>query len=69
MAWVDVDYPDLQPDNERTALAQRLDMYRAIAAGALAGIDWDDASSQLLPDALGGYEQAPVEVLHVPVAW
>ena len=49
MAWVDVDYPDLQPDNERTALAQRLDMYRAIAAGALAGIDWDDASSQLLP--------------------
>lgn len=42
-------YPDLRPDNERSALVQRLDQYRAIAAGALADVSWPQASARLLP--------------------
>jgi hypothetical protein len=41
--------PDLQPENERTALVQRLDQYRAIAAAALIDLPWDEASTRLLP--------------------
>ena len=41
--------PDLQPDNERTALLQRLDYYRAIVAAALVDVPWRQASARLLP--------------------
>ncbi len=49
MSAVPPPHPDLQPGDERTALEQRLDQYRAIAAAALVGLSWDDASSRLLP--------------------
>ena len=42
-------HPDLQPGDERTALVQRLDQYRAIATAALIDLEWDDASARLLP--------------------
>ena len=41
--------PDLQPEDERTALVQRLDQYRAIAVAALVDVAWDPASTRLLP--------------------
>jgi hypothetical protein len=41
--------PDLQPEDERTALVQRLDQYRAIAAAALVDVPWEQASARLLP--------------------
>ena len=41
--------PELQPEDERTALVQRLDQYRAIAAAALTDLQWDEASTRLLP--------------------
>jgi hypothetical protein len=41
--------PDLQPVDERTALVQRLDHYRAIAAAALLEVSWEDATAHLLP--------------------
>lgn len=41
--------PDLQPDDERTALVQRLDQYRGIAAAALVDVPWEQASARLLP--------------------
>jgi len=41
--------PDLQPEDERTALVQRLDQYRAIAAAALVDVPWEHASARLLP--------------------
>jgi hypothetical protein len=41
--------PDLTPQDERTALVQRLDQYRAIAAASLADLAWEAASSRLLP--------------------
>ena len=41
--------PDLQPEDERTALVQRLDQYRAIAVAALADAPWDRLSTRLLP--------------------
>lgn len=41
--------PDLQPADELTALLQRLDQYRAIAAAALAEVPWEQASARLLP--------------------
>lgn len=41
--------PALQPGDERTALVQRLDQYRAIAANALAEAPWAQASARLLP--------------------
>ncbi len=41
--------PDLQPEDERTALGQRLDQYRAITIAALAGVPWEVASTRLLP--------------------
>jgi hypothetical protein len=44
-----IDLPDLQPADERTALVQRLDHYRAIAAAALVDVEWELASSRLLP--------------------
>ena len=40
---------DLQPADERTALGERLDHYRAIVAGALAGVTWPQASAPPLP--------------------
>lgn len=42
-------YPDLQPKHERSALVQRLDQYRAIAAAALVDVPWPEASTRLLP--------------------
>jgi len=42
-------HPDLLPGDERTALEQRLDHYRWIAASALADVRWEDASARLLP--------------------
>jgi hypothetical protein len=44
-----VDHPDLQPGDERSALVQRLDQYRAIVAAAIGDLTWDEASAQLLP--------------------
>lgn len=40
---------DLQPPDERTALVQRLDQYRAIASDAITDLDWEVASAALLP--------------------
>jgi hypothetical protein len=40
---------DLQPEDERSALLQRLDQYRAIAAAALVDVPWQRASARLLP--------------------
>lgn len=42
-------YPDLQPTDERTALVQRLDQYRATAATVLVDTPWDQASARVLP--------------------
>jgi hypothetical protein len=42
-------YPDLQPDGERSALVQRLDQYRAIAADGLVDVAWPEASTRVLP--------------------
>jgi hypothetical protein len=41
--------PDLVPEDERTALEQRLDQYRSIARDALVDVPWDRASGRLLP--------------------
>ncbi len=41
--------PFLQPGDERAALVQGLDQYRAIAANALADVPWNQASARLLP--------------------
>jgi hypothetical protein len=41
--------PDLQPEDERTALVQRLDRYRAIAAASLVEVPWEQAAARLLP--------------------
>lgn len=41
--------PGLQPQDERTALVQRLDQYRAIAATALLEVTWEQATACLLP--------------------
>lgn len=41
--------PDLQPENERQALVERLNQYRTIAAAALVGVPWRQASARLLP--------------------
>jgi len=42
-------HPDLQPVDERTALAQRLDQYRATLSAALADLTWEEASTPHLP--------------------
>jgi hypothetical protein len=42
-------HPDLQPEDERMALVQRLDQYRAIAAAALDDVPWEKASAPVLP--------------------
>jgi hypothetical protein len=42
-------HPELQPGDERTALVQRLDQYRAIAVAALVDVPWDQVSTRLLP--------------------
>lgn len=44
-----VGQPDLRPCDEHTALLQRLDQYREITTGALAGLGWEEASTRLLP--------------------
>ena len=49
MTEAEVEHPDLQPPDERTALEQRLDQYRSIVTAALDDLDWDEASTQLLP--------------------
>ena len=49
MARVEIELPDLQPTDERTALGQRLDHYRAIAIAALIDVEWEVASTRLLP--------------------
>lgn len=41
--------PDLRPDDERSALVQRLDQYRAIAVDAVVDVPWPRASVRLLP--------------------
>lgn len=41
--------PDLQPEDERSALTQRLDQYRAKAVGALVDVPWHQASTRVLP--------------------
>lgn len=42
-------YPDLEPRDEREALTQKLDQYRAIIRAAVHGLDWRAASTLLLP--------------------
>src|SRR3954451_6284583 len=42
-------FPELQPRDERTALGQRLDQYRAITATALVDVPWQQACARLLP--------------------
>lgn len=42
-------HPNLQPVDERTALAQRLDQYRATLSAALADLTWKEASTSHLP--------------------
>lgn len=42
-------YTDLQPEDERTALVQRLDWYRGAAEFALTDLRWKEASATLLP--------------------
>jgi hypothetical protein len=49
VAGSDLPHPDLQPGDERTALVQRLDQYRGIAATALVDVEWEAASTRLLP--------------------
>src|ERR687898_102417 len=41
--------PGLQPEDERSALVQRLDQYRAIAGIGLVDLPWRQASAPLLP--------------------
>lgn len=41
--------PDLRPGDERTALTQRLDLYRALAVSALVDVPFPRASTRLLP--------------------
>jgi len=43
------EHPDRQPENELAALVQRLDQYRAIATAALIDLQWEEASTRLLP--------------------
>jgi hypothetical protein len=45
----DPKHPDLQPADERTALTQRQDHYRAILSGSLADLTWEEASTPRLP--------------------
>ena len=49
MVGAEIEQPDLQPEDERTALVQRLDQYRAIAIAALIDLEWEQASTRLLP--------------------
>ena len=44
----EIEHPDLQPADERTALVQRLDQYRAIVTAGIADLDWEEASTRLL---------------------
>lgn len=49
MAPPATEHPDLRPADERTALSQRLDQYRSVAAASLTGLSWDLASAHPLP--------------------
>ena len=49
MTGAETEHPDLRPADERTALVQRLDHYRAIASAALIDLEWDEASTRPLP--------------------
>ena len=49
MAGAEAEYPDLQPTDERSALVQRLDHYRAVATAAVSDLGWEEASTHLLP--------------------
>ena len=42
-------HPDLQPADERTALTQRLDQYRATLSASLADLTWAEVSTAHLP--------------------
>jgi hypothetical protein len=43
------EHPQLQPADERTALVERLDLLRSEVTAALVGLEWEDASADLLP--------------------
>jgi hypothetical protein len=49
VANLEIVRPELQPGDERTALVQFLDQYRAIATAALVDVEWEAASARLLP--------------------
>lgn len=49
MSTPDGNYPEPRPADERVALTQRLDQYRAIARHSLLDLTWDEASSRPLP--------------------
>lgn len=49
MADIEIPLCELQPADERTALSQRLDQYRAIVKTGLVDLDWEQASTRLLP--------------------
>jgi hypothetical protein len=49
MARSGAPYPSLRPEDERTALEERLDQYRALVASSLEGVPWPQASGRLLP--------------------
>jgi hypothetical protein len=49
MTGAETELPDLRPEDERTALVQRLDHYRSITMAALVDLDWEAAATRLLP--------------------
>jgi hypothetical protein len=49
VAGAETEHADLQPEDERTALVQRLDQCRAIARAALMDLRWEEVSTRLLP--------------------
>ena len=44
-----IEHPDLRPEDERSALQQRLDLCRAVVLASLADLDWQTATARLLP--------------------
>jgi hypothetical protein len=42
-------HPDLRPEDERSALVQRLDQYRSTVSTALVDVPWPQASARILP--------------------
>jgi hypothetical protein len=60
--------PGLQRENERSALVQRLDQYRAIAGIGLVDVPWRQASARLLP-ATDMTIAGIVKHLHDAISW